>query len=81
MAAVTSDASASPAGTKALVAMVGRGRCMAVEPHERELQKIYESSNTGGNVRRTVGDVGTAFIVAPDVSILVFQAARPSEDV
>jgi len=47
---------------------------MVVESHERELKKIHESSNTGG-------DVGTAFIVAPDVSILVFQAAHPWEDV
>ena len=77
--AVTSEAPST--GTKALIAVVGRGRRMAIESHERELQKILESSNIGGDVRRTVGDVGTAFIVASDMSIIVLQATHASEDV
>jgi hypothetical protein len=79
VAAVSSEAPS--AGTEALIAIVGRGRRMAVESHECELQKILESSSIGGDMRRTVGDVGTAFIVATDVSILVLQAAHASEDV
>lgn len=75
-------ASGAPSsGTEVLIAMVGRGRRMAVESHEHELQKVLESSNIDRDVRRTVGDVGTAFIVASDVGILVLQAAHASEDV
>jgi hypothetical protein len=69
------------AGTKGLIAVVGRGRRMAVESHEHELRKILESSTIGGDVTRTVGDVGTALIVASDVSIVILQAAHASEDV
>jgi len=59
--------------------MVGRGRCMAVESHECEIQQFLESSGIGGDVRKTVGDVGTAFIVASGVSTPVLQAAHASE--
>lgn len=52
---------------------------MAVESHECEIQQFLESSGIGGDVRKTVGDVGTAFIVASGVSTPVLQAAHASE--
>lgn len=79
VATVTSEASS--AGTKALVAMADRGRRMAIESYESELQQILESSSISGDARRTVRDVGTAFIVASGVSTLVLQAPHASEGV
>ncbi|KAG6835479.1 hypothetical protein H0H93_001078 [Arthromyces matolae] len=47
-----------------LVIVVGRGRRLAVENHAKELKDVMgEYGSVGMEVKKTVGDVGTAFVV------------------
>ena len=66
---------------KALLVVAGRGRRMAAESHTDELRTIIAaaslSSGIGGEIRRTVGDVATAFVATgAKASLLVLQAAE-----
>ena len=60
-----------------LVVVTGRSRRLAVENHRAELQTLMdEHSHVGAEVRKTVGDVATAFVVAGVGSgVVVLQAA------
>ncbi|KIM41122.1 hypothetical protein M413DRAFT_28188 [Hebeloma cylindrosporum] len=60
-----------------LVVVTGRSRRLAVENHRRELNELMsEHEYIGAEVRKTIGDVGTAFVVAGVGSgIVVVQAA------
>ena len=60
-----------------LVVVTGRSRRLAVENHSVELQTLMdEHSHVGAEVRKTVGDVATAFVVAGVGSgVVVVQAA------
>lgn len=64
-------------GTK-LVIVVGRSRRLAVENHRVELRDLMlQHGAVGAEVRKTIGDVGTAFVVAGVGSgIVVLQAAN-----
>ncbi|KAJ1309003.1 hypothetical protein OPQ81_004685 [Rhizoctonia solani] len=69
------------ASSKALLVVVGRGRRMAAESHTNELRDIIASASAsetiGGEVRRTVGDVATAFIATgAKASLFVLQASE-----
>lgn len=63
--------------SKALLVALGRARRLAVESHTAELRDIASSSNaqSTGELRKTVGDVASAFIVASPWPLLVVQAS------
>ena len=60
------------------IVVVGRSRRLAVEDHHAEL-RVLEEEHGGAvraDVRKTVGDVGTVFVVAgSNASLLVMQAS------
>jgi len=60
-----------------LIVVTGRSRRLAVENHRKELGELMvENGQVGAEVRKTVGDVATAFVVAGVGSgIVVLQAA------
>ena len=60
-----------------LIVVTGRSRRLAVENHRAELQTLMdEHSHVRAEVRKTVGDVATAFVVAGVGSgVVVVQAA------
>jgi len=64
--------------TRVLV-MVGRSRRLAVEDHTAELKEVmHDGKPIGGEVRRTIGDVGTALVVSGvKAGVVVLQAANP----
>ena len=64
--------------TRVLV-MVGRSRRLAVEDHTAELREMFQNRKSiGGEVRRTIGDVGTALVVSGvKAGVVVLQAANP----
>jgi hypothetical protein len=71
------------AGARQFV-VTGRGRRLAVENHAPELQELVEAntaSASAAEVRKTVGDVATAFVAAHvQVGLLVLQASLNSQD-
>jgi hypothetical protein len=71
----TDEASRSP-GAK-LVVVTGRSRRLAVENHREELRELMKDHGAvGAEVRKTIGDVATAFVVAGIGSgVVVLQAA------
>jgi uncharacterized protein CbrC (UPF0167 family) len=63
-----------------VVVVVGRSRRMAVEDHHAELRALETeyggASVVRADVRKTVGDVGTAFVMAGiDANLIVMQAS------
>ncbi|KAH7309389.1 Sodium/hydrogen exchanger family-domain-containing protein [Rhizoctonia solani] len=59
--------------SKALLVVVGRGRRMAAASHTDELQRIVASTE----VRRTLGDVATAFVAgSAKASLFVLQTSE-----
>ncbi|CAE6384601.1 unnamed protein product, partial [Rhizoctonia solani] len=69
------------ANSKALLVVVGRGRRLAAESHTDELRGIiaspHASGTIGGEVRRTIGDVATAFVsTSAKASLFVLQASE-----
>lgn len=65
-----------------LFVVLGRTRRMAVENHQKELKQILEAHGSVGNeVKKTIGDVGTALVASScNVGLVVLQAAtRPSD--
>lgn len=67
-------------GTSTLV-VLGRSRRMAVEDHNKELKMLIEAhGNVGGEVRKTIGDVATALVVAGcNVGLVVLQASNRAD--
>jgi hypothetical protein len=65
--------------TRVLV-MVGRSRRLAVEDHRMELKEVMHGGKSiGGEVSKTIGDVGTALVVSGvKAGIVVLQAANRS---
>ena len=63
-----------------LVVVTGRSRRLAVENHEGELKELMEEyGSVGSEVRKTIGDVATAFVVGRcGVGVVVLQAAAVS---
>ena len=59
---------------------VGRSRRLAVENHTAELKEVLHGGKPiGGEVRRTIGDVGTALVVSGvKAGVVVLQAANSS---
>jgi len=60
-----------------LIVVTGRSRRLAVENHRNELKDLMnEHGQVGAEVRKTIGDVATAFVVAGVGSgVVVVQAA------
>jgi hypothetical protein len=62
-----------------MIVVVGRSRRMAVEDHHAELRALETEcggASVRGDVRKTVGDVGTAFVMAGvDTNLFVMQAS------
>lgn len=62
-----------------VMVVVGRSRRMAVEDHHAELRALeteYGGASVRADVRKTVGDVGTAFVMAGiDTNLLVMQSS------
>jgi hypothetical protein len=62
-----------------IIVVVGRSRRMAVEDHHAELRSLeteYGGASVPAHVRKTVGDVGTAFVMAGiDSNLLVMQSS------
>ena len=67
--------------TRVLV-MVGRSRRLVVEDHTAELREMMQNRKPiGGEVRRTIGDVGTTLVVsAVKAGVVALQAASPQSD-
>ncbi|PFH49513.1 hypothetical protein AMATHDRAFT_194834 [Amanita thiersii Skay4041] len=65
-----------------LLVVAGRSRRMAVENHVQELKKLIEKhGSVGSEVKKTVGDVAAAFVVAGvGDGIVVVQAAEDVYD-
>ncbi|KNZ72012.1 K(+)/H(+) antiporter 1 [Termitomyces sp. J132] len=61
-----------------LVVVAGRGRRLAVENHARELKDVMgEYGSVGSEVKKTIGDVATAFVVAGCAEgVVVLQEAN-----
>lgn len=65
-----------------LLVVTGRSRRLAVENHSTELKELMaEYGGVGSEVKKTIGDVATAFVVAGcGTGVVVLQAAiAPSE--
>lgn len=64
------------------VVVAGRSRRLAVEDHHAELRALEaEYGAVRGDMRKTVGDVGTAFVMAGiDANLLVMQASGTHSD-
>ena len=62
-----------------VLAMVGRSRRLAVEDHTAELKEVMRAGKPiGGEVKRTIGHVGTALVVSGvRAGVVVLQAANP----
>ena len=62
-----------------VLAMIGRSRRLAVEDHTAELREVMHGGKPiGGEVRRTIGDVGTALVVSGvRAGVVVLQTANP----
>jgi len=65
--------------------VVGRSRRLAVEDHHAELHALETehgaTAQVRADVRKTVGDVGTAFVMAGiDANLLVMQASETLSD-
>jgi hypothetical protein len=60
-----------------LLVVTGRSRRLAVENHAQELKELMdEYGSVGSEVKKTIGDVATAFVVAGCGSgVVVLQAA------
>lgn len=65
-----------------VLVMVGRSRRLAVEDHKAELKEVMQAGKSiGGEVKRTIGDVGTALVVSGvNAGVVVLQAANRSSD-
>jgi hypothetical protein len=68
-----------------LVVVLGRSRRLAVEDHNAELRALDTehgaTAQVRADVRKTVGDVGTAFVMAGiDANLLVMQASETPSD-
>lgn len=63
--------------TRVLV-MVGRSKRLAAEDHRAELKEVMHSGKPiGGEVKKTIGDVGTALVVSGiKAGVVVLQAAN-----
>lgn len=81
VATTTSDG-APTAGPGKLLVVLGRSRRLAVENHHKELKELAEQYGTVGNeVKKTVGDVATAFVLSGcAVGLVVMQAASAVVD-
>jgi hypothetical protein len=62
-----------------VLAMIGRSRRLAAEDHTAELKEVLHNNKPiGGEVRKTIGDVGTALVVSGvKAGVVVLQAANP----
>lgn len=60
-----------------LLIVAGRSRRLAVENHQQELKELMEEhGSVGHEVKKTIGDVATAFVVSGcKASVVVVQAA------
>ncbi|KAF9525870.1 Sodium/hydrogen exchanger family-domain-containing protein [Crepidotus variabilis] len=78
-AAIQQATESIPTPSTKLVVVTGRSRRMAVENHRMELKQLMdEHGHVGAEVRKTIGDVATAFVVAGVGSgVVVLQAAGP----
>ncbi|TFK52391.1 hypothetical protein OE88DRAFT_1628146 [Heliocybe sulcata] len=63
-----------------MLVVIGRSRRLAVESHHQELKGLMdEHGNVGSEVRKTIGDVATSFVVTRSYAgIVVVQAANVS---
>jgi hypothetical protein len=61
-----------------VLVLIGRSRRLAVEDHHGELRQLMgEWGHVSPEVRKTIGDVGTAFLARGcDAGLLVLQAAN-----
>jgi len=61
-----------------LLIMAGRSRRLAVENHHHELKELMEEhGSVGHEVKKTIGDVATAFVVSGcKAGLVVVQAAN-----
>ena len=61
---------------KALLVAAGRARRLAVDSHQVELKELATAlkAPSAKELRKTVGDVATAFLIAAPHQVLVFQA-------
>ncbi|KAF7980666.1 hypothetical protein HWV62_37087 [Athelia sp. TMB] len=64
-----------------LLVVAGRSRRLAVENHRDELKELIEEHGSVGNeVKKTIGDVATAFVVSGcKAGLVVIQAGVPAE--
>lgn len=76
-AAIQEANSVSENPRSCLLIITGRSRRLAVENHRYELKELMdEYQNVGTEVRKTIGDVATAFLVAGcGTGVVVLQAA------
>jgi K+:H+ antiporter len=61
-----------------VIVVLGRSRRLAVEDHHAEIRALENEygASVRADVRKTVGDVGTAFVMAGvDANLLVMQAS------
>jgi len=76
-AAVQQASEAVTSASTKLIVVAGRSRRLAVENHRKELKELMDDhGHVGAEVRKTIGDVATAFVVAGVGSgVVVLQAA------
>ncbi|KAF8626886.1 hypothetical protein AX15_004646 [Amanita polypyramis BW_CC] len=73
----TSDGKRKSAYCRRVLVVVGRSRRMAVEYHAKELKDlVHDYGGLGSEVKKTIGDVGAAFVVTGcGTGLVVMQAA------
>jgi hypothetical protein len=61
---------------RAIIVAAGRARRLAVDSHQTELKELATSlkAPSAKELRKTVGDVPTAFLIATVHQVMVFQA-------
>ncbi|TDL29894.1 hypothetical protein BD410DRAFT_780399 [Rickenella mellea] len=77
IALAANEAKGTAESWRSLIVVLGRGRRMASETHQKELRQVIADYGTVGNeVPRTMGDVAAALVAADTTaSLLVLQAA------
>lgn len=57
-----------------LLVVLGRARRLAVQSHAEEVREFVVVGSVSSEVRKTVGDVGAAFVGASAHGLMVVQA-------
>ena len=69
--------------SKSILVVTGRSRRLAVDSHQAELRQYVQElgASSPGEMRKTIGDPASAFVLGTKHQLLVFQAHEKISDV